>query len=127
MSSIRLRFHCNDHGYVPAGFNEPIEQVFFNQRGELGLACPLCFKSRPMELERGTGILDKRGVEIYENDIVQWKVGSIKCTGVVTYGEYGSWNKGTPGQQMQSLGSYQKSTEIIGNAHSDKKLLEGKQ
>ncbi len=126
MSDIRLRFHCQEHGYVPAGFNEPIEQVFFNQRGELGLACPLCVKSRPMQLERGTGLLDKRGVEIYENDIVQWKIGSIKCTGVVAYGEYGSWNKGIPGKQMQSLGSYQKSTEIIGNVHNDQQLLEGK-
>lgn len=126
MSDIRLRFHCREHGYVPAGFNEPIEQVFFNQRGELGLACPLCHKSRPMQLERGTGLLDKRGVEIYENDIVQWKIGSIKCVGVVAYGEYGSWNKGIPGKQMQSLGSYQKSTEIIGNVHNDQQLLEGK-
>lgn len=70
MSAIKLRFYCNTHGYVPHGFHDPIETVYFNQRDELGLPCPLCYKSRPMIIERWTGSTDSRGVEIYEGDIV---------------------------------------------------------
>lgn len=119
---IILRFYCKDHGYVNCGFGEPITEVHFNQRGELGLACPLCFKSRPMTIERHTGIDDKHGNPIFEGDIVRWKIGSIKCVGVVAWGT-GGWVKGNPGHNMQSLHTYQGSTEIIGTINENAELL----
>lgn len=121
--SIKLRFYCDTHGYVPFGFGEPITEVFFNQRGELGLPCPLCHKSRPMKIERATGILDKKGIEIYEGDILSWKIGSLVCVGSVQWGE-AHWNKGKPGFSMQALHTYQKSTEIIGDIHNHPERLQ---
>jgi hypothetical protein len=70
VNEIKLRFHCKEHGFVGCGFGEPITEVHFNQRGELGLACPLCFKSRPMTLQLWTGLHDKLHVPIYVGDIL---------------------------------------------------------
>lgn len=67
---IKMRFWCNEHKYVPAGFDEPITEIHFNQRGEVGLACPKCWKSRPMTTELYSGLHDSEGVEIYAGDIV---------------------------------------------------------
>ena len=81
-------------------------------------------KDESLEVMQCTGLKDKKGIEIYEGDIVSWKINSIKCVGQVAWGEYGSWNKGIPGKQTQVLGSYQKSTEIIGNIYENPELLE---
>lgn len=78
----------------------------------------------PTSVGQFTGLRDKRGVEIFEGDIVTWKVGSIKCVGVVQWGE-ASWNKGVPGHNMQGLHTYQKSTEIIGKIYENPELLKG--
>jgi len=68
---IKLRFYCNDHGYVPAGFGTAITDVNFNQHDEIGLWCPICHKARPMIVEMFTTIIDRKGVEIYVGDIVE--------------------------------------------------------
>lgn len=119
---IKLRFYCNEHGYVPAGFGEPITEVNFNQHDELGRWCPICHKARPMTIEVYTTVLDKKGVEICEGDIVRWKIGSIKCVGAVQWGE-SHWNKGVPGHNMQALSTYKATTEIIGDIHNNPDLL----
>lgn len=67
---IKMRFWCNEHGFVAAGFNERIEAVYFNQRDEVGLVCPLCFKSRPMKVELYSGVRSLDDKEIYAGDIV---------------------------------------------------------
>lgn len=69
---LKFRFWCNEHGYVDSGFDTPIQEVFFNQRGELGRSCPLCFKSRPMTLEQFTGLDDSEGKPVCEGDIVDF-------------------------------------------------------
>lgn len=68
---IKLRFHCKEHGFVGCGFGEPIEAIYFNQRGEVGRSCPLCFKSRPMSISRFTELVDCNKKDIYEGDIVK--------------------------------------------------------
>lgn len=73
MNNLKLRFYCKEHGFVESGFDAPITAVYFNQHDVLGLACPLCFKSRPMELLLYTPFLDKNGVRICQGDIVQYQ------------------------------------------------------
>lgn len=121
-NKIILRFYCKEHGYVSHGFDEPITEVHFNQRGELGLACPLCHKSRPMTIERYTGLNDKKGNPIFENDIVRWKIGGLKLIGIIEWGE-GEWIKGMPGYNMQAARTYQSSTEVVGNLWQNAELL----
>lgn len=68
---LKLKFWCNEHGFVNFGFDEPITMVLFNQRDELGLPCPLCIKSRPMKLLLFTGLRDRNDIEIYDGDIIE--------------------------------------------------------
>ena len=72
MQKPKYRFWCNEHGYVPSGFETAIEEVYFNQRGELGRTCPLCHKHRPMTMEAATGHTDKKGRDIYFGDIISF-------------------------------------------------------
>ena len=130
MSNIKLRFWCDTHGYVKSGFGEPIECVYFNQRDELGLPCPFCHKSRPMTLERWTGHQDKKGMEIYEGDVVEmigYEYGLSEFNRfevVFDLGMFGVPHKS--GGVMALFGNeYDRSkVEVIGNVRENPELVE---
>ena len=67
-----------------------------------------------------TGLKDKKGQLIYEGDIVQFKISGNLTKAVVSYdNDYGEYRKGN----FASLGSYQNSTEVIGNIYENEDLL----
>lgn len=139
MSVIKLRFWCDTHGYITCGFGEPIESISFNQRGEVGLLCPLCHKARPMKVERWTGVVDRKGVDIYENDIVRckqkdskdkrrWKLVFVSKV----FWDYCGWTVTESPTCDDSLSPYSgdpnqiapiATIEVIGNARENSNLL----
>lgn len=123
---IKLKFWCNDHHFVEAGFGEPITEVHFNQRGELGLACPLCHKSRPMTIVRWTGLTDKNGSEIYEGDILQYfaPAGDEPIRSVVRWSESMlCWDMTNEAASLYDVDSWFNEIEVIGNTHENPELL----
>ena len=66
------------------------------------------------ESDRYTGLNDKNGVEIYENDIVEYRGKS----GVV-FMRLGCWFV----EHQRELGYYNNSVEIIGNEYENPELL----
>ena len=123
---LKFRFWCDEHGYVPCGFGTPIEEVYFNQTGELGRWCPLCPKARPMTIEKFVGRIDPKQTEIYEGDIVA-SGGSTGqgLFGVVIWHEdacgYGWFSERAPSGLLRSFGS---TVAVIGNIHENADLLE---
>lgn len=119
-SGIKLRFWCNEHQYVEAGFGGPIDAVYFNQHDELGVPCPLCHKSRPMTIERWAGQEDKNGTPIYQGDILQ------------EYDRHGKLDRAYPLVYYKNglyLDDYlfsnwnAEDVEVIGNIHQNPDLL----
>lgn len=122
MQNTNLRIRVQ----IPAGFSkaQPEEHIetIFTTIEELLLQGPPFLVSHSMttllSVDMGSGLLDKKGIEIFENDIVKWKVGTLWVEGPVFYQkECGAWLKGN----NQNAGSYQKSTEIIGTTHEKTK------
>ncbi len=72
MREIKLRYWCKEHGMLTNYPDGGVNELFFNQRGEVGRPCPICYKSRPLTILQYTGLKDKNGMEIYEGDILEY-------------------------------------------------------
>lgn len=120
MREIKFRFWCKEHKFVDAGFDSPIQEVHFNQRGELGRWCPKCIKARPMTLMQYTGLKDKNGVEIYEGDIV--RVTGFKDLIAVIEFAGASFVNAFYGDCLPLIGT----EEVIGNIYEESELLSQK-
>ncbi len=119
---IILRFYCKEHGYIESGFGTQITEVYFNQRGELGLPCPKCHKSRPMTIEQATGLDDNTGIRIFEGDIVELYDGSRYAVQYqLRWGGYelaGLLDRETLGDKVSDWDA-----NVIGNIHQNEGLL----
>lgn len=137
MRKIKFKFYCKEHKFVESGFGEKITEIHFDQRGEVGLACPLCFKSRPMKLLQYTGLKDKNGKEIYEGDICYITDGwGNEWTSKVEWGDmHGDKPENYPAfdlspqvdEELNSFASVFESgdhtIEVIGNIYENLELL----
>lgn len=123
---IKLKFWCNEHGFVVCGFDTQITAVFFNQRNELGIACPMCFKSRPMKLLRYTGLHDREQNEIYEGDVFKdqsgtWQVKmGVAMFVAVPIKAFNRWGQTASSKPLSYVNM---SAQILGNIYENQELM----
>jgi hypothetical protein len=126
---LKFKFWCNEHKFVDSGFNTPIEEVFFNQRGELGRPCPLCLKSRPMTIVEFTGHQSIDDVDVHEGDVLKFPGTDDQFYLVKWLEETGQWGIMFGAKvfnlQMGTIGLAQ-FMQIAGNIYENKELVNGK-
>lgn len=92
-------------GWIEEGmFVSPITNIYTSQTEAIKAS------------EQFTGMLDRKGREIWAGDIVKYKVGNLWVNGEVYYDpEWAVWFKGN----NQNLSSYRKTTEVIDHKYSE--------
>lgn len=86
---------------------------------------PFAYEVRPETLCQFTGLCDKNGNKIWENDIIQY--GAVAA--VVKFGEYGNGNLGfyvdfpEETNYRKDFSYWAKKVVVIGNAVDDRSLL----
>lgn len=87
---------------------------------------PFAYEVRPETLCQFTGLTDKNGKRIWENDIIQY--GAVAA--VVKFGEYGNGNLGfyvdfpEETNYRKDFSYWAKKVVVIGNAVDDRSLLQ---
>ena len=87
---------------------------------------PFAYEVRPETLCQFTGLCDKNGKRIWENDIIQY--GAVAA--VVKFGEYGNGNLGfyvdfpEETNYRKDFSYWAKKVVVIGNAVDDRSLLQ---
>lgn len=86
-----------------------------------------CVEVDPATVGQYTGLKDRNGIEIYEGDIVRFKLGTEKCIGIVFYDDqsarYAKTIISSYGKENKDLSSYISSQVVIGNVDQNPELL----
>jgi uncharacterized phage protein (TIGR01671 family) len=74
---------------------------------------PFAYAVRPETVGQYSTILDMNGKEIYEGDIVQYKMGENNCVGTIKFGEYEQDGSGGEYNTITCLGFFIHRLKII--------------